>query len=96
MNQLTLEEYISRLTPDEREKHQSLIKECVERKKLLREYTEKTNNSIQQCSVNLKNVNKGLADIEKYIKIHQDLTYNFLSDLVPLFNKMSNNGPSAN
>lgn len=96
MEQKSLEEYIASLTPDEREKHQTLIQECLERKGLLRGYTEKTYDSIEQLSVNLKTINQGITDLQKYINIHQNLASQFLSDLIPLLKSLSDNKLSSN
>lgn len=96
MKQKTLEEYIECLLPDERERYCALIQECTERKKFIREYTEKTCNSIEQLSVNIEIIHQRLADLEKCCKIHEDLVDDFVYDLMPVLKSLTNTNPSTN
>jgi hypothetical protein len=96
MKQNNLEEFIASLATDEREKHQALIKECLNRKKLIREYTVKTYKSIEQLSVNVKILQNELNDLEKCCKIHTDIMDTLVTDIRPLLLLLANNKPSTN
>jgi|WetSurSiteA1Bulk_404760.scaffolds.fasta_scaffold234582_1 hypothetical protein len=96
MKEKTLEECIANLSPEEREKHQILIRECLERKKLIREYTEKTDNRLEQLGVNMERLRKYLFDIEKCSMIHSNLVDILDTDFRPLLLSLENTKPSSN
>lgn len=97
MKQKTLEEYIECLLPAAREKYSVLIQECIQRKKSIRDYTEKTCNSIEELSSNIKIINRRLADLEKCCKIHETLVDDFVYELMPMLKSLTNtNKPSRN
>ncbi|MEW6418928.1 MAG: hypothetical protein AB1480_12540 [Nitrospirota bacterium] len=96
VEQNSLEKYIATLTPEEREKHNALIQECLEREKFINKYTVKTLNSLSQLITGLEKFNKATADFEKYAKIYKDLSCDLFYELIPLLKTLSHNKPSMN
>ena len=96
MEQRTLEEYIASLDPYEREEHQAVIKECLERKKIIWESKEKIYKSTEQIAANINLLHNGLNDLEKSCKIHTDLMDSLVIDIRPLLLSLVDNKPSTN
>ncbi|MEW6418921.1 MAG: hypothetical protein AB1480_12505 [Nitrospirota bacterium] len=96
VEQNPLEKYIATLTPEEREKHNALIQECLEREGFINKYTVKTRNSLFQLILGLEKFNKAAADFEKCAKIYKDLYCYLFYDLIPLLKTLSRNKPSMN
>lgn len=99
MKEKTLKEYIASLTPEEREQHQVLIKECEERERVIRENTEKTRNSLEQLIADLQRINEQASAIKGYAKILKEFTYNFHSNFLPALKTLealAHNKPSMN
>jgi hypothetical protein len=86
MEKKALEEFIANLSPEERERHQALIQECLERKKLIQEYSEKAYKSIHHLSADLENLKHGLIKLANYTKLQSELTRDLFSDVIPLLN----------
>ena len=83
MEKSKLEEFIENLSPEERERHQELIRECLERKKLIHEYSEKAYKSIHHLSTDLERLKHGLMKLENYAKLQRDLTHDLFADILP-------------
>lgn len=96
MKKKTLEEFIANLSPEERERHQGLIQECLERKKLIHEHSEKAYKSIHHLSTDLEKLKHGLIKLENYAKLQSDLTHDLFSDVIPLVKTLHPNKPSMN
>lgn len=96
MEQKTIDQFIASLTPDELEKHRELIEQCLERKMLIRKYTEKTQNDIAKISDNLKIFKKGLVELENIVNIQSGMTQDLLDDIKPILESLLNSKPSTN
>jgi hypothetical protein len=96
MEQKTIDQFIASLTPDELEKHREIIQQCLERKRLIRKYTEKTQNDIAKISDNLQIFKRGLVELENIINIQSGMTEDLLSDIMPLLKSLLNSTPSTN
>jgi len=96
MEKKSLEEFIANLTPEEREKHQALIQECLERKKLIHEYSEKAYKSINHLSADLQKLKNGLIKLADYTKLQRDLNRELFSDVIPLLKTVHPDKPSMN
>jgi hypothetical protein len=96
MEKKALEEFIADLSPEERERHQSLIQECLERKKLIHEYSEKAYKSINHLSADLEKLKHGLMKLANYTKLQSDLNRDLFSDVIPLLKTVYPNKPSMN
>ena len=93
MEKSKLEEFIENLSPEERERREALIQECLERKKLIHEYSQKAYKSIHHLSADLEKLKKGLKNLEHYARRQRDLTHHLISDVIPLVHP---NKPSMN
>ena len=96
MEKKTLEEFIENLSPEERERHQALIQECLERKKRIHEYSEKAYKSIHHLSTDLESLKHELMKLENYAKLQRNLTHDLFSDVIPLIKTLQPNKPSMN
>jgi len=96
MEKKNLEECIANLSPEERARHQVLIQECLERKKLIHEYSEKVYTSIHHLSTDLERLKHGLIKLENYAKLQRDLSHDLFSDVIPLVKTLHPNKPSMN
>jgi len=96
MEQKTIDQFIASLTPDELEKHREIIQQCLERKMLIRKYTEKTQNDIAKISDNLQIFKRGLVELENIVNIQSGMTEDLLSDIMPLLKSLLNSTPSTN
>jgi hypothetical protein len=96
MEKKALEEFIANLSPEEREKHQALIQECLERKKLIHEYSEKAYKSINHLSADLDKLKHGLMKLANYTKLHSELNRDFFSDVIPLLKRVHPDKQSMN
>ena len=94
MEKKTLEEFIANLSPEEQERHQELIRECLERKKLIHDYSEKAYKSIHHLATDLQRLKHGLMKLENYAKRQRDLAHDLFSDIIPLVKHP--NKPSMN
>jgi len=96
MEKKALEEFIASLSPEERERHQPLIQECLERKKLIREYSEKAYKSIHHLSADLEKLKHGLMKLADYTKLQSELNRDLFSDVIPLLKAVHPDKPSMN
>jgi hypothetical protein len=62
--QNTLEEYIEGLRPEERESFKDLIHECLERKKLIKEYSEGAERSLHQLAKTVRLLRQELIQLD--------------------------------
>jgi hypothetical protein len=96
LEQKTIDQFIAGLAPDEFEKHRELIHQCLERKMLIRKYTEKTQNDIAKISDNLEIFKRGLVELENIINIQSGITQDLLDDIKPILKSLLNSKPSTN
>lgn len=96
MQPKTLEELIASLNPDEIVKYHDLIEECLERKRLTSEYTEKIFNSLEQVSSNIRTIHNGIRDLERCCKIQSDIIEIMQTDIKPLLFSLKEHRQSAN
>ncbi len=91
-----LEDFIANLTPEERQKHQSLIQECLKRKEMINKNTEKAINSIDSLNKSIERLKQGIKNLENASRIQCEITNNLLTDILPLIQKLSPGKPSMN
>lgn len=91
-----LEDFISKLTPEERLKHQALIQECINRRELINKNTEKAINSIDSLNKSIERLKEGIKTLEQASRIQCEITNNLLTDILPLIQKLSPGKPSMN
>ncbi len=96
MQPKTLEDLIASLNPDEIEKYRALIEECLERKRLTSEYTEKIFHSLEQVSSNIRTIHNGIKDLERCGKIQSDIIEILQTDIKPLLFSLKEHKPSTN
>jgi|WetSurMetagenome_2_1015567.scaffolds.fasta_scaffold82487_3 hypothetical protein len=96
MEKKTLEEFIANLSPEEQERHQALIQECLERKELIHKYSEKAYKSIHHLSADLDKLKHGLMKLATYTKIQSELNSDLFSNVIPLLKIVHPDKPSMN
>jgi hypothetical protein len=96
MEQKTIVQFIKSLSPDEIEKHRELIYQCLERKMLIRKYTEKTRNDIAKISDNLQIFRRSLVELENIINIQSGMTQDLLDDILTILKSLQDSNPSIN
>ncbi|HMK50423.1 MAG TPA: hypothetical protein VK435_10250 [Thermodesulfovibrionales bacterium] len=96
MGKKPLEDFIAKLSPEERLRHKALIDECLERDRTINENTEKTLKAVEDFKASLSELRQGMTRLEKCTERHRDATFNLLSDLVPLLESLPGNKPSLN
>lgn len=96
MEQKSIEQFIASLNPDEIEKYRELIQQCLERKMLIRKYTEKTQSDIARISDNLQIFKGRLVELENIINIQSSMTQDLLDDIMPVLKSLLNSKPSTN
>lgn len=84
MRKQTLEDYIAGLTPEECEKHQALIHECLLRQRLINEYTHKACSSASQLNLSLEILNQKTHDLQNASRLLKEHTMALFNDLIPL------------
>ncbi len=96
VEQNPLEKYIAALTPEEREKHSALIRECLERNGFINKCADKTHNSLSQLTLRLEKINKAISDFEKCTRSCKDISCDLFYDLIPLLKTLPPEKPSVN
>jgi hypothetical protein len=96
MQNKTLEDFIASLSAEEREKHQALIRECIDRKRVINENAAKMFESVDKLSSSMQKLRQGLKYIKQTSELHKDVTRKLLSDLVPLLRTLPGNKQSMN
>jgi hypothetical protein len=96
MEKKPLEEFIAKLSPEERIRHKALIEECLERDRIINENTRKTFRAVEDFKTSMENLKQGMKRLERSTELHRDATYNLLSDLLPLLKSLPGNRPSLN
>ncbi len=96
MEKKTIDQFIASLAPDELEKHGELIQQYLERKMLIRQYTEKTQNDIAKISDDLKIIKKGIVELENIIHIQLSMTQDLLYDVMPILKSLLSSKSSVN
>jgi len=91
-----LEDFISKLTPEERLKHQALIQECLKRKEMINRNTEKAINSIDCLNKSIERLKQGIKNLENASRIQCEITNNLLTDILPIIQKLTPGKPSMN
>ena len=96
MGKKALEAFIANLSPEEQERHQALIRECLERQKLIHEYSEKACKSINHLSADLEKLKHGLMKLTNYTKLQSDFNRDLFSEVIPLLKRVHPDKPSMN
>ena len=96
MEKKTIDQFIASLAPDELEKNSELIQQCLERKMLIRHYTEKAQNDIAKISDDLQIFKSGVVELENIIHIQSSMTQDLLDVVMPILKSLLNSKPSTN